>query len=616
MPGDMKRPTCSLCSRIGATCEYPQYERRRVQPKSYSKQAWRGHSGSAHYPYAVTAHRPDGNHTPPSMSSVDWLLPSQKALLNLPSPTSSSVQPCSFDAGNLTPGQTQDSFSLSDLVGEQFDPLALDPFGGPAFIEGQGFSDVTDNGTRSAARLSLDISSETVNHLLDLNFDNVQPLLPLLHRPKIRSEFFASGAADKPRHQGLDLESALLLNAMISLSARFSPRGSYLTCHASTRGDHFAKAAQELYATRQQDYEEACLSLRYLQGCILLTFYQMTEKPSYKAWEGIGVCSRLAHALAIHEVDRAPVQERSDSAEQWAEKEERRRAWWIIYEMDNFASFIGGRPYSMDSSRTDVLLPVSDEAWFNLRPAPSGFISARGVATAWRSLVDSGNQEPYAWFLISSYLCRMAQEEADKRDRSTAGLSIVESAIQCFVLSLPSRLRLSWQGFGQQSFRDANWVGSMHLLIDSAQTAIVLALQQQDPARPIESGPLRLANGSLDATINATHPTNPTTGHHNQKPRAGRLRGMCVWSADHVQFVSPFMAVALVAPAAAHFAESASGGPDLAGDSTAVLSELEGAMIEMVLNRIAEYWGIGAFCMGTSGVLSPRMGLVDRAFHG
>lgn len=73
-----------------------------------------------------------------------------------------------------------------------------------------------------------------------------------------------------------------------------------------------------------------------------------------------------------------------------------------------------------------------------------------------------------------------------------------------------------------------------------------------------------------------------------------------MWSADYIPFATPLLANALVGPAAAH-----SGNDELltSGNADEVMSALDGKMLEMVLKRVAEYWGIGGFCLGKSQIL-------------
>jgi hypothetical protein len=178
----------------------------------------------------------------------------------------------------------------------------------------------------------------------------------------------------------------------------------------------------------------------------------------------------MAYGISLHQIDRAapPFDQDTDtSAEEWANKEERRRAWWAIVEMDNCASIISSRPFNIDKHRMDVLLPVADEAWFSLRPVPSTPISSKGPSTAWRSLKECQNQDEHAWFLVCNYLIRSAHEEFEKREHNVEDLKVLQSAIHCFALSLPSKFRISPANmtFNEHNFAGKNWIISTHVLL-------------------------------------------------------------------------------------------------------------------------------------------------------
>lgn len=304
---------------------------------------------------------------------------------------------------------------------------------------------------------------------LELYFEKVQPALPLLHRPGVYALFHGNKNRED-RYRLLDPESALLLNGMFALSARFSRRDDFWACDLKARGERFAKQAQTFIDREHWMAGESALSLRYLQGCILLAYYQVTLRPSVHAWLQVAVCCRCAYALNLHQTDREDEMldmDSGDSAEAWSVKEAQRRAWWIIWLMDNFASTIAGRPFSIDMLRVEVCLPVSDEAWFSLRPVQSAVISSKGPSEAWKALQNSENQESFSWFLISNYLHRSAQDEFEKREPSIERLKILQSSIQCFALSLPSKLRLSGDNmaFQENNFGEKNWIIATHLMM-------------------------------------------------------------------------------------------------------------------------------------------------------
>lgn len=301
------------------------------------------------------------------------------------------------------------------------------------------------------------VQSRTSTHLyrIELFFERVQLFLPLLHRPKFESEFFDINGRSPQRYENLDLETALLLNAMFSLSARFSTKG-LSELEPKKRGLRFAEKARAIYDHFVKSDEKP--SLRFLQGFVLLTFYDLTSKPSFQGWLSTGTCCRIAYSLSLHQIDKDPPINEDPLTNAWLEKEEKRRAWWAIYQMDNFTSAIASRPFNIDSSRMNVFLPVSDAAWFANCRTSSVPLSGQGLL--WRSLIDCENQSPYAWFLVCNGLLRAAYQEFDKQERSVQDIKILQSALHCFGLCLPPIFRSLYGNFlvGDQNWADKNWV--------------------------------------------------------------------------------------------------------------------------------------------------------------
>lgn len=229
-------------------------------------------------------------------------------------------------------------------------------------------------------------------------------------------------------------------------------------CHIESkkRGFPFADKARAIYDQFVKSEEKP--SLRFLQGVILLAFYDLTSKPSFQGWLTTGSCCRIAYSLCLHQIDKTPPADERQSTHTWLEKEEKRRAWWAIYEMDNFASISASRPFNIDSSRMSVFLPVSDSAWFSNCQTSSAPLSAQGFW--WKSLSDCENQCPYAWYLVCSALVRAAYDEFEKREHSVQEVRILQSAVHCFSLGLPPIFRSLHGNFlvGDQNFADKNWV--------------------------------------------------------------------------------------------------------------------------------------------------------------
>ena len=63
---------------------------------------------------------------------------------------------------------------------------------------------------------------------------------------------------------------------------------------------------------------------------------------------------------------------KSLSPDEFSFREERRRAWWIIWDMDTFLSFMALRPSATGNPKIQVLLPLPDHVWAsgNIEPSP------------------------------------------------------------------------------------------------------------------------------------------------------------------------------------------------------------------------------------------------------
>jgi hypothetical protein len=257
---------------------------------------------------------------------------------------------------------------------------------------------------------------------------------------------------------------------MFALSARFSDWEHLWMRQPQERGEQFYQKAQQLLTQYSSDQNEPTLPL--LQAQILLTYYDLTSGPSFHAWQATGACCRMAYSLSLHQIDRSTARSQSlgDVADaDWVNQEEKRRAWWAIFQMDNFASTIACKPFSIDASRMEVLLPVSDAAWFSNQRQESALLSSNGPSEIWKSLQKSENQDVYAWFLVCNALLRSAQQMFDKLDCTAEDLKILQSALHCFALALPSKFRLVGSNlmFDENNYAEKNWVICTIILLQS-----------------------------------------------------------------------------------------------------------------------------------------------------
>ncbi|KAH7018792.1 hypothetical protein EDB80DRAFT_869483 [Ilyonectria destructans] len=311
-------------------------------------------------------------------------------------------------------------------------------------------------------RYVLDVPPELVVFLTDLYFQRVQAFLPLFHRPTFYQDYVDDEIGTKSENLSEDL--AIILYAMMALSARYHPSPYYGDAPSKHRGVRFAERAQAIYDERSNANRQELKSLRWLQGCILLSFYNQACKPKGAATPKSSIVCDM---------------------QQWIRQEERRRAWWSIWELDCFNAVTYRCPPRIDRKNMHVFLPVSDTAWFNGSPMGSSLFSA-DVMLTWKCLRDSPNRDEYAWFLIGNYILIMAHELGQQRTSSCESIDILEMVLSSFALLFhevfsDSTGRLA---FSESTYARNNWLIFTRLSIQSARTIIAL-LREHMSADPI-----------------------------------------------------------------------------------------------------------------------------------
>ncbi|ERT01683.1 hypothetical protein HMPREF1624_02936 [Sporothrix schenckii ATCC 58251] len=257
--------------------------------------------------------------------------------------------------------------------------------------------------------------------------------------------------------------------------------------------EHFLDLARRFIAQALDDCGDDPPTLAILQASIICTHCELTCGVHGRAWRSLGMCVRLAYEMNLHLVDaRSSLSSTStsSSATSWRDAEEKRRAWWAIWEMDVFASTIRRTPTAVDWTQMETLLPVDDTDWFaaarddHSTRTQSCFLELDPVRR-WKALQASGNQSPKAWFLVINSLMKDARvissprgvrfhDDRQARTTKTAPassprrkmtrpsgpssaqearqtLEILANCVQCFVLALPAHLqyRNQFLGFGE-----------------------------------------------------------------------------------------------------------------------------------------------------------------------
>lgn len=258
-----------------------------------------------------------------------------------------------------------------------------------------------------------------------------------------------------------------LLAAMAAWSVRFVPKSEEGRLFDGEMETHERSVRLlDLAVKYIEDSLEECGDLTppicLLQATIIAAHCKLTKGVLGRAWRCLGDCVRLAYEMNLHLVDvGGPRNPALLDVDRWCEDEEKRRAWWAIWEMDVFATTIRRTPTALDWSQIETLLPVEDTAWFQRKPQKSCFLE-RNPTDRWKALQDSGNQSPKAWYIVINSLMKDAQRISSPRgipneNSGTCRLSGVDArhkletianAVQCFRLALPSHLKYHQQYLG------------------------------------------------------------------------------------------------------------------------------------------------------------------------
>ncbi|KAM0476230.1 hypothetical protein ACHAPX_006647 [Trichoderma viride] len=277
------------------------------------------------------------------------------------------------------------------------------------------------------------------------------------HNMSTLSLFYKPGFLAKLSAVSSNSESAALVASMFIFSSRFLHDSNKRGCSEFQRQDYgplptpetFHTLARKFIAAALDESAEDAPSLCILQALILSTFHQLSQDVRGLAWRSLGLCIRVAYELNLHKIDAERIANQNDNSaydkEQWVLDEERRRAWWAIWELDAFACTIRRLPTGLDLTQTKTFLPVSDEDWFGGTYQPSCCLDADPKAR-WKMLENCANHSWKSWYIVVNSMMRDAHLLSYCRGRyGTSGtirdeLKTLEESLSSFKKALPNQL--------------------------------------------------------------------------------------------------------------------------------------------------------------------------------
>lgn len=409
------------------------------------------------------------------------------------------------------------------------------------------------------------------------------------------------------------IEAEALVATIFAFSARFHPSdkqpGRVVDCPTPS---YFANIASKQLQSALDLYEDTIPPFHLLQAAVLDAFYHISKSVRSRSWRYLGQAIRLGYDLKLHLLDihsdrDADGEKEQRDLERWSLLEERRRAWWALWEMDVFASTIRRLPLAIDWTQNFTFLPVPDKCWFEGIYQESCFL-APDPCQRWKNMAQVINTSPRAWFIVINSLMHDAQllvynplpvgdtSFESKKD----SLAIIANALYCTTSSLPPELIYEWQALDfhtKASPRDINCrqfhcdVYSIHLMtqlvrfmidhhIVCAQVAAAARAHANDEARPSDSPSwsnyMKAAENIVTIVRNSSH--------------------------DHIKYVNPFLTNTLWFAAASQIACKVVGPSSRA--ETLAASNYD--LLALTIQRYISFW-----C--STDILKPRLERIETA---
>lgn len=409
------------------------------------------------------------------------------------------------------------------------------------------------------------VGSGLAIELVNLFFEKIQPWLPMLHRPRFHHKYDAKLKAKGNVMEGLTTGEALLLYGMFALSARYSDNNVFSDIPDSDKGNVFAEQAIEIYIQSHLVRQPLLLQL---QGYLVLANHQHATGPTTLGRVLVGQCLQVAYALGLNDMDH-PSRAMRGQAMDGVEKEEMRRAWWLLWELDTFASCASGKPFLIDRRRISVLLPISDEAWFAETEVESTQLTM-GPNQSWKCLEGSPNQDERAWSLAGIHLMATALDRLQQpKPLSMEEKLALQNEVACFKLALPLSASLDSKALNvtPTTISRRNWVIAIHLILMTTSFMV-------DGVAAIDHGERGDPKAIMAAAV---------------RQRATTLSGIIrVWDPSSIVLVQPFLMCAMI-PALAMHEDT---------DSVQPLISSTNEMAVLVLKRFRSKWKLGDIMLG------------------
>lgn len=179
------------------------------------------------------------------------------------------------------------------------------------------------------------IASNDRTNRHQIYFDKVHPSSPIIHRPRYLAAMNLAPHTRPP---------VCLRYIMWCHAASVSSKYSFLQEHFYQRARKYAEADE------MKGQGEAITTVAYSQAWSLIAAYEFKMLFFPRAWASAGKASRLSLMTGLHRLDGTGLDTKQciGPPRDWTEREERRRAFWLAFCQDRYASIGTGWPMMLD----------------------------------------------------------------------------------------------------------------------------------------------------------------------------------------------------------------------------------------------------------------------------
>ncbi|KAG0249044.1 hypothetical protein BG011_009635 [Mortierella polycephala] len=186
-------------------------------------------------------------------------------------------------------------------------------------------------------------SMDVMDHLLDIHFRFVHPVLPMLHFKTITDQVHSN--APPPSH---------LLFAIIGLASRFSDDSSFRNPQPGLERPPSTIFYERAKYFIKDEYDNS--QIPTIQALLLMAVQQMGFCESQRAWLYVGMAIRMAQDLGLNKEPSDHEQSRNR-----LQCELRKRTWWSIYVVERLVCAGLGRPLTITQKDCETGFPQFED---------------------------------------------------------------------------------------------------------------------------------------------------------------------------------------------------------------------------------------------------------------